>query len=177
MLQGNCSASDPAAALSFSAAEAADLLPLKPFQCMLNMHHSWLVVRNASVWVDNLYLRRQPRGASMLPAFAFLSTAPYDMIAFSEVDLEAVSLYVTNTTFQAAYATTAGVLAQKNKCSIYIDGAPPPAKSESGRNIQRWTIESSHDMSAELVLAVHLHEDICDGTALSALRGRIGFAR
>lgn len=139
-LQGNCSAGDPAAALGLSAADTADLLPLKPFQCMLIMHHSWLVVRNASVWVDNLYLRRirKPRGTSPLSDFSFLSVGA-DIVVWSTAavgepapDFRAASVYVTNTTFQANYVATAGVMhmAEHKDCSIYIDGAPPHMKSE-----------------------------------------------
>ena len=67
-VQGNCADADAAAALSLSAADASDLLPLKPRQCLLLFDDTWLIVSSSSLWLDNLYLKlgsraRLPHGS------------------------------------------------------------------------------------------------------------------
>lgn len=134
-MQGNCSNPDPAAALGLSAEDAASLLPLKPFQCMLITHEPWLNVRGGNVWVDNLYLRAAagPRVDSEALAFVF---TPNERMFSTRLARDIshdgdVLLYITDTTFQAARRSAAGVLAGSgngyslgvSSASVLVDGA------------------------------------------------------
>lgn len=137
-VQGNCSNPDPASVLGLSVEDAAGLLPLKPFQCLLITHESVLSVNAGNVWVDNLYLRaaRGPLVDSDVLAFLFtpngliFNTRP----AWDGPQDGDVRLYVTDTVFQAARRSAAGVLAGSDSgyrqglgvfsTSVLIDGVP-----------------------------------------------------
>eukprot|EP00892_Ulva_mutabilis_P004163 jgi/Ulvmu1/2118/UM127_0003.1 len=67
-IRGNCSDPDPAAALALDASsnQGAPLLPLKPFQCLLLVPDTFLSIERARFWLDNLYLRLQPKPLRVL---------------------------------------------------------------------------------------------------------------
>ena len=70
-VQGNCSNPDAASALDLlkPGPRDAPLLPLKPFQCMLLLPDTFLAVEKGRVWVDNLYLKFQPKPQQVLRHF------------------------------------------------------------------------------------------------------------
>lgn len=72
-LQGNCSDPDAAGALGLPADLAEELLPLKPFQCLLVVGEPWLMVNKGSVWVSNVYLKSWRH--TVRPHFAFISVS------------------------------------------------------------------------------------------------------
>lgn len=119
-MQGNCSSPSPAATLSLTAAEAASLLPLRPFQCMLLMHETFLVVNRGTVWVDNLYLKLR-RGRAR-PGMAFISAGALEG-RLREPFLAASAVYVTNVTFHAERrGSVQGISTHITNVSLYVGG-------------------------------------------------------
>lgn len=119
-MQGNCSDADAATALTLTAAETATLLPLHPFQCMLLMHETFLVVNRGSVWVDNLYLKLRRTYAR--PGMAFLSAGILDG-RLREPYLNASDVYVTNVTFHSERrGSTQGIATDITNVSVYVGG-------------------------------------------------------
>lgn len=134
MPQGNCADSDPVATLNLSAADAADLIPLKPFQCLIIVDETWLFVNDGAVWVDNLYLKLLRRN-HWLPNISFItaglnigplaaSTTDGKPQAAAQSGLNRSDAFVTNVTFQGEHHGTAvtAVSATVKYVSVYIDG-------------------------------------------------------
>lgn len=98
MLQANCTEPDAATALRLSEADAAGLLPLKPFQCLLLVGHTWLMVNSGTMWLDNLYLRLSR--TAVQPRFAFVQAGLPAPRQARELFRD-VSIFATNVTFQS----------------------------------------------------------------------------
>lgn len=56
-MQGNCSDWDAVAALDLAPEVSTGLLTLKPYQCLLVTHESFLTVTGTAVWIDNVYVK------------------------------------------------------------------------------------------------------------------------
>lgn len=129
LLQGNCSDPDAAAALGLSPAEARELLPLKPFQCLVIVDQPFLKHIGGDVLVDNLYL--QLRRDAVWPGSAFISTLPYT----NSLDIGRSGLYVTAVTFHAAArGSTRGISLFLRDAAALVSGALPPVSAACDRD-------------------------------------------
>lgn len=139
LLQGNCSDPDAAAALGLSPTEAAALLPLKPFQCLVIVDQPFLKHIGGDVLVDNLYL--QLRRDSVWPGPAFISTLP----SSNSLDIGRGGLYVTDVTFHAATrGSTRGISLFLRNAAALVSGAPPPVPAACGRDSSRHGVCCCH---------------------------------
>lgn len=121
VLQGNCSDSAAAAALNLTAAEADQLLPIKPFQCLIVVDDTWLMVNNGVVWVDNLHLKIIRR--TVQPILPFISAG----LQSADTPIGASQIYATNITFQAEHRGSASaIFVDINEVAVYVDGACLP---------------------------------------------------
>lgn len=122
-IQGNCSSPDGAVdgITILELIDSGELLPLKPFQCLLVVNNAWLMLTGL-VWVDNLYLQLR---RNTNPDVAFISNRG----RLPHVD-DMSRIYVTNVTFQldasgaSAIANPVGPRARQNAMEVHIDGAP-----------------------------------------------------
>ena len=96
-MQGNCSEPDAARALQLADNDAAGLLPLKPFQCLLRTHEPLLTVNNGKVWLDNVYLLL--RRSVVRPRMAFISAGTARQDEVDPPGIRSSDVYATNVTF------------------------------------------------------------------------------
>ena len=118
-VQGNCTTPDGAAALSLTDEDAEGLLPLKPWQCLLVVDDSWLMINSGTLWLHNLYLKLVAGRHRGMSAFirAGLNNAAWRAVNGSDT-------YVTSVTFHShPLRTAAGFLMEESLCSALIDGA------------------------------------------------------
>lgn len=117
-VQGNCSNPHAAQALGLHAqrplpqAGAEQLLPLKPFQCLLLVPHTAFAAEQGRVWVDNIYFKLHRPGQRVLaPArwpVSFIAVGRRSMnYWFSDYGLfggdpPPTELHVTGVTFQGS---------------------------------------------------------------------------
>ena len=155
-MQGNCTDPDPSATLSLSAAESASLLPLRPYQCMVFFHDTFLMVNNGKLWIDNLYLRVSKKQTR--PTMAFISLGRED----SDPVVTSVSpghTYVTRTTFQPdGQGTTIGITADTSDCTLMVDGAPSACKP---RNRAGRRVPSAHPVRRPKELVLLPSQEAC----------------
>lgn len=119
-VQGVCDDPYPAHSLNLTTADSANLLPLKPFQCLLMVHEPWLMVNleSTAVWVDNLYLKVAK--AEALPEM--------DIISVGHEWLQGrrsspANVYVTGVTFHAeGRGTAAAIAARKGFTAVLVEG-------------------------------------------------------
>eukprot|EP00892_Ulva_mutabilis_P006547 jgi/Ulvmu1/4264/UM194_0004.1 len=110
-LRGNCSDPDAVAALGLPAEVAADMLPLKPRQCLVIVPDAFMMTIGGLFWLDNVYLRLVRTKA--LPGAAFVAAGAGGVLD-AEVQVHAAQLYVTNVTFHAELRGSArGVALEK----------------------------------------------------------------
>eukprot|EP00892_Ulva_mutabilis_P010359 jgi/Ulvmu1/7696/UM038_0128.1 len=116
-IRGNCSDPEAAAVLGLSEGEAADLLPLKPRQCLLVLSEPFLMANGGSLWVDSLYLKTLRPLIS--PDFAFIS-AGHDSTA-QQHSVNSSALYLSNMTLQSeARKSAKGLVLGKTDSSAII---------------------------------------------------------
>eukprot|EP00892_Ulva_mutabilis_P004144 jgi/Ulvmu1/2100/UM125_0004.1 len=96
-IRGNCTDPNAAKALGLSRADAAGLLPLRPFQCLLRTHEPLLTVNNGKLWLDNVYLLL--RRSSVRPRTAFIAAGTAQQDEFDPPGIKHSDIYVTNVTF------------------------------------------------------------------------------
>lgn len=120
-LQGNCTEPDPVKALNLTEGDAADVIPLRPFQCMLVVNETWLMVNNGRMLIDNVYLKLARRIAR--PAFTFITAGALN----GELQWPGVvrsTVYITGSTFQAEHRGNARALVgDLTGISFFVDGA------------------------------------------------------
>ena len=119
-VQGNCSSPNVATVAGLTLEERANLLPLKPRQCVVIVPGTFLTVEDGQVWLDNLYL--------MLP-----KTAPESFTAFVRTDNEqfcsnstpaAPDLFISNATLHSQLRGAAsGVLMTLGASRLFLQGA------------------------------------------------------
>ena len=123
-VQGNCDNPDAAASLRLDAGLAADLLPMKPRQCLLVMNQTWLMVNAGNILVDNLYLKLSR--TLYMPTFVFITQGAL----FGEEEwfnIKSSSVYVINVTFHAEdRGCAAAVSSHQTFNAVYLDGAASP---------------------------------------------------
>lgn len=143
-LQGNCSNPDAAAALGLSAAEAASMLPLKPRQCVVVVHDSFLMSNGGECWLDNLYLKLSRKAVK--PRASFIAAGASGDAGYQEVSPS--SLYVTNITLQSDFRGKAGgIVLYEDNSNLFLQGADSFVQSCPCRKIH-----SSEAFSAGLCL-------------------------
>ena len=122
-LQGNCSDSDPVAALGLSVEVYSNLLPLKPRQCLLVVSKTWLMVNSGQIWIDNLYLKLSRRQVE--PSFAFVtigSPSRFTDVTFNSTVGQS-DTYLTGITFHGEHRGNArGVNCDVLLASFLVDG-------------------------------------------------------
>ena len=119
--QGNCEDVDAVAALGLEPDLAADLLPLKPHQCMLIIHESLLMVSQGNIWLDNLYVKLTRR----VPATALSIITGVDHSFYTTSPGTSIRLYATNITFHSSYGRDAtAVDSAIGALLMLLDGAP-----------------------------------------------------
>lgn len=104
VLQGNCSDPDAVSALGLSAEEAAGLLPLKPFQCLVIFDDTLLMMNSGKLLIDNLYLlliRRRSQSPDV--DFVVAGGAHNTVSGPDESTIAGGDLYVTNVTFHGEH--------------------------------------------------------------------------
>ena len=132
-MQGNCSDSDPAAALNLAAADASDLLPLRPFQCLIVVNETWLMVNDGRVLVDNLYLKLSR--TAVRPSFAYITAGALNG-ELQWPGIKRSTIYVTGTTFQAEHrGNSRAFIADVTGGSFYVDGTRVPLSLQQGSHI------------------------------------------
>lgn len=116
-----CKDPDAVAALGLSPEDAAGLLPLKPFQCVVVIDEPFLMAYGGRLLLDNLYLLLRNRSA--LRHVPFVSTLPEYV---TQDSARAVStLFLTNITFHASGRGSAtGVNLEFKDSSALVAGAP-----------------------------------------------------
>ena len=121
--QGNCEDVDAVAALGLEPDLAADLLPLKPHQCMLIIHESLLLVPGGSIWLDNLYLKLTRQALATALSFITGTGGIFDSAALPVGT--PVRVFATNLTFHSSYGRDAtAVDSGVGDFLTLFDGAP-----------------------------------------------------
>ena len=119
--QGNCEDVDAVAALGLEPDVAANLLPLKPHQCLLIIHESLLMVSDGNIWLDNLYVkltRQVP--ATTLSIITSVGHSVYGTTVYTPV-----RFYATNITFHSSYGRDAAAVGSAEGGFLMLfDGAP-----------------------------------------------------
>lgn len=127
--QGNCDVPDGAAALNLPADVAADMLPLKPRQCLLVVSETWLMVNGGHLWVDNLYLKLSRQLAR--PNFVFITAGALDGQQ-SWPSIRRSDMFITGVTFQGEHRGSArAIVCDIIAASFLADGAPLHANLDS----------------------------------------------
>ena len=120
-LQGNCADSDAVEALQLTADVAADLLPLKPRQCLLVVSQTWMMVNGGHLWIDNVYLKLSRH--LVRPNFSFVTAGALN----AENDWPQVSrstTFLTGITFQGEQRGNArGVVTDIASSAVAVEGA------------------------------------------------------
>lgn len=108
-------------ALNLTNGDAEYVLPLRPFQCMLVVSDTWLMVNNGRLLVDNVYLKLARRFAR--PSFTFITAGALNGER-EWPDIERSTVYITRTTFQAEHRGNARALVgDVTAASFYVEGA------------------------------------------------------
>ena len=122
-LQGNCSGDDAAAELGLSAGEAAELLPLRPRQCLVVVDDTMLMVLRGTLWLHNLYLKlgqKHRRNVEM----SFIAVG---MPAQGDAEFRGVmrsDTYATSVTFHSQpFHRSTAISINEFYSSIYLTGA------------------------------------------------------
>lgn len=131
-MQGNCSEADAAGALRLDAASAAELLPLKPRQCVLLTHEPLLTITSGKVWLDNVYL--QLRRTAVRPRMAFVAAGVAGSEEFEMQQIAHSDLYATNVTFHGESRGSAhAYYADATNTRAFFGGALPRHRSAPHR--------------------------------------------
>eukprot|EP00892_Ulva_mutabilis_P004148 jgi/Ulvmu1/2104/UM125_0008.1 len=159
-IRGNCSDPDATTALGLSPAEAAGMLPLKPFQCAVLVHDTFLMMNRGRLLIDNVYLLL--RRTAVVPDMSFIVAGGRDN-SFSD-DSQAIrggELVVSNVTFHGEHrGNAAGIKLEVDDASllaqdcIFTDwgGSDPPVQvmHRSVANIHRTVFRNMH-LASEVV--------------------------
>ena len=133
LLQGRCGSSDPAVDLELAQAEADELIPFNPDQCLILVDTSWLMLNNGSLWLDNVYVKVDRRRA--LPGFAFITAGinTEDTLVWGHTAqpglLQPADVYITSVTFHSEWQRNAiAITTEIPSSSVLISGAPRCSK-------------------------------------------------
>ena len=120
-VQGNCAVSDPVEALELTPDVAADLLPLKPRQCLVVVSQTWLMINSGNLWVDNVYLKLSRRLAR--PNFAFVTAGALNA-EYTWPNIVRSTTFLTGITFHGEHRGNArGIIADITAAAVAVDGA------------------------------------------------------
>ena len=125
-VQGNCASPDGAAALNLPPSIAADVLPLRPWQCLLLVNETWLMVNSGHLWVENLYLKliRQ----LVRPNFSFITAGALNA-EFTWPAVHRSDMFITGVTFQGEHRGNArAITCDITRASFLADGTPLPVR-------------------------------------------------
>lgn len=127
-VQGNCSDPGAAAALELTREDSAALLPLKPRQCLVLIHDTFLILSGGQVWLDNLYLRLARTSVERLLFVSMAPPAAEFANLVSSGDVTPADVYITNITMDGgAHGVAAGIYSYKfgPDSSLLVKGALP----------------------------------------------------
>lgn len=115
------------AALGLGSDISADLLPLRPRQCLILVSDTWLMVNKGQVWVDNLYLKLNRE--AVRPDFAFITAGSRLVQHASTVgngedpSIEPSDTFLTGVTFHGEHRGRARAVAcETNLAAFLMDG-------------------------------------------------------
>lgn len=118
-MQGNCTT--PPTEQFTEGLVGAELLPLKPGQCLVLAHEHVVPMAAGTIWWDNMYLRfAGMRQTSFAGESSRRSTAP--MLFHSHGG----RAWVTNTTIQGDGTSACGGVVIYPNAALQFVGAPPP---------------------------------------------------
>ena len=105
--------------MSLTEDEAADLLPLKPRQCLLMFDDTFLMINSGTLWLHNLYLKLSASTRRPFTAFVLGGKDGKSWSALARSDT-----YVTNVTFNShPLRIAAAVKLDQSLSSTLLSGA------------------------------------------------------
>ena len=125
-MQGNCLA---AAAPEFvPISDAAPLRPMLPGQCLVVADHDVIVMKNAKIWVDNLFVRLAHDTDTAVGGLQS------DVDNFMWLQGDTMQLFMTNVTLQGSgmgIKDLNNVVHVESESAVYLEGTlhfPPSAR-------------------------------------------------
>eukprot|EP00892_Ulva_mutabilis_P000954 jgi/Ulvmu1/1085/UM106_0001.1 len=151
-IRGNCSDPDPTTQLGLTPDVSSDILPMRPFQCLIMLNQTWLMVNSGEVWIDNVYLKLSRRRVH--PEFTFITAGALNG-ELTWPGVQRSDIYLTRTTFQGEHRGNArGIISDITGCSVYVDEcvftdwagfhSPFTVKFQSHGNIRNSVFRNMH---------------------------------